>query len=130
MNLEGLVSELVAHGFAPDVAHAVPSWIDAAHARNQPQEAWARLYRDLLTPAHDFSLHLALYRACYGPDAPNRPDAPAWLPTPDVIDRANVTAFGRELGLSDYPALHRWSVLHPGRYWEHAIKRLGIRLRQ
>jgi acetyl-CoA synthetase len=54
---------------------------------------------------------------------------PAWLPTPEVIERANVTAVTRQLGLSDYPALHRWSIQNRTAYWSLVIERLGIRFR-
>src|SRR3954469_16110482 len=130
MDADALVAALVAHGTAPDVARAVPFWVDAARARGAPHEAWARLYREVLTPAHDFALHLSLYRRCYGLDDSAPLDGPAWLPTPDVIARANVTAAARDLGLADYPALHRWSVEDRGRYWQYVVERLGIRFRQ
>jgi acetyl-CoA synthetase len=55
---------------------------------------------------------------------------PAWLPSDDVIARANVTAVCRQLSLSDYPALHRWSVENREAYWKLVIDRLGIALRQ
>ena len=52
---------------------------------------------------------------------------PAWRPTPELIDRANVTAVARQLGLPDYPALHRWSIENRADYWALVIERLGIR---
>ncbi len=51
---------------------------------------------------------------------------PAWTPSPDVIAHANITAICRQLGLTDYPALHRWSIENRAAYWELVIKRLGI----
>jgi acetyl-CoA synthetase len=54
---------------------------------------------------------------------------PAWLPTPEVIERANVTAVARQLGLADYPALHRWSIENREAYWALVIERLGIHFR-
>ncbi|HWE38009.1 MAG TPA: AMP-binding protein, partial [Isosphaeraceae bacterium] len=56
--------------------------------------------------------------------------APAWTPSPDVVAAANVTAVCRELGLPDYPALHAWSVARRDRWWELAIRRLGVPLRR
>ena len=130
MDADPLVSGLLAHGVPPEAARGIPSLIEAACARNEPQEAWSRISRELLRPAHDFPLHLAVYERCYGSDTSNRLDGPAWLPTRDEIGRANVTACAAELGLGDSASLYRWSVEHRERYWQHAIERLGIRLRQ
>ncbi len=55
---------------------------------------------------------------------------PAWVPTPQVVEHANVTAACRLLGLADFPALHRWSIEHREAYWDLVIQRLGIRLGQ
>jgi acetyl-CoA synthetase len=64
------------------------------------------------------------------PDSTEQVDQPAWLPSPQVIERANVTAVCREFGLKDYSALHRWSVENREAYWDHTIARLGIRMRE
>jgi acetyl-CoA synthetase len=48
-------------------------------------------------------------------------------PTPEVIERANVTAVARQLHLSGYPALHRWSVENRPAYWALVVERLGVR---
>ena len=56
--------------------------------------------------------------------------AATWLPTADVIERANITAVCRQLGLADYPALHQWSVDNRREYWELVIQRLEIRFRR
>src|ERR1700722_11346332 len=129
MSTNSLVSEAIARGLASDIAQKIISWIDTAHERNEPQEAWARIYREVLTPAHNFSLHAWLYEKCYGADSLSRPTGPAWLPTRALIDRANVTEVGRQLGLADYPALHRWSIENRQAYWKLVIERLGIRFR-
>jgi len=67
---------------------------------------------------------------CSGRQAADRLDYPAWVPTSEIIENANVTALARELGLPDYPAMHRWSVKHREGYGRRAIERLGIRLLQ
>jgi len=55
---------------------------------------------------------------------------PAWRPTSDTVDRANITAACRDLGLPDYPAFHQWSIQNRQAYWELVIHRLGIQLRK
>src|SRR5690242_16456499 len=61
---------------------------------------------------------------------PSKPAEPAWLPSEEGIRRANVTAVCGQLGLADYPALHRWSIENREAYWKLVIERLGIKLRQ
>ena len=42
-----------------------------------------------------------------------------WLPSPDGIQRSNMTRFARMVGLEDepYEVLHRWSIAEPGAFW-------------
>lgn len=61
---------------------------------------------------------------------PSSPVVPAWTPTDEVIARANVTAVCRELGLPDYPKLHRWSVENREAYWQMVIERLEVRFHE
>ncbi len=49
-----------------------------------------------------------------------------WNPSREDVERANVTALGRELGLGSYDELHAWSVADRAAFWEAAIRRLGI----
>src|SRR5947208_2741135 len=126
MEPASIVSELLSKGIPPDVSTRVAAWLDNPRARNEPWEAWTRIYREVLTPAHDFSVHLALYEQCYATAASTRLDGPAWLPAPDVIARAHVTDFARQLGVGSFRCLHRWSVENREEYWRHVIERLGI----
>jgi acetyl-CoA synthetase len=50
-----------------------------------------------------------------------------WRPTPDVIERAQVTRLLRTVGVRDVAALHRRSVEDPEWYWTAVVKDLGIR---
>jgi acetyl-CoA synthetase len=49
-----------------------------------------------------------------------------WEPTPEEIERANVTRLARRLGCSDYHELHRLSVEEPERFWPALVDDLGI----
>jgi acetoacetyl-CoA synthetase len=50
-------------------------------------------------------------------------DRPIWQPSPERIERANLTAFARQVAeahgerLRDYGALRAWSVAHPELFW-------------
>jgi acetoacetyl-CoA synthetase len=54
----------------------------------------------------------------------NASPLPIWTPSPQRVASATITKFTREVNaryhsqLSDYPALHEWSVNQPERFWE------------
>jgi len=126
MNESQVILDMISHGVDRDVAMGAAGII----AHGPAEKAWAHVSQQVLTPAHDFALHLLLYDACYGENALLRSPGPAWFPSNDVIERANVTAAVRELGLADFPALHRWSVEHRADFWALAIRRLGVVFRE
>jgi acetyl-CoA synthetase len=49
-----------------------------------------------------------------------------WQPSPELIERANLTRLQRALGASDYHGLHRISIEEPDRFWPALIDDLGI----
>jgi acetyl-CoA synthetase len=49
-----------------------------------------------------------------------------WQPSPELIERANLTRLQRALGASDYHELHRISIEEPDRFWPVLIDDLGI----
>jgi acetyl-CoA synthetase len=49
-----------------------------------------------------------------------------WQPSPEFIDRANLTRLQRKLGAPDYHELHRISIEEPDRFWPALIDDLGI----
>jgi acetoacetyl-CoA synthetase len=59
---------------------------------------------------------------------------PAWMPSPDRIARARLTAFtewlAREQGrvFADYESLWRWSTAEPQDFWRAAWEFLGLRV--
>ena len=92
---------------------------------------WRRLVEgDLGTPSKvPFERHWTLWRETFAGRPATAPPPPAVLPTKERIERANVTALARELGLLDYAALHRWSVEHRDAFWERVVKVLGVPFR-
>ncbi|WP_373375959.1 AMP-binding protein [Cupriavidus nantongensis] len=50
----------------------------------------------------------------------------SWVPTPQVVESANVTALGRRLGAADYDALLAISTEAPERYWREVMQYCGI----
>ena len=53
-----------------------------------------------------------------------------WKPSPEQIERANVTRLMRRLGAGNYGELHRISVEEPDRFWPELVDDLGIEFSQ
>ncbi len=53
-----------------------------------------------------------------------------WQPSPELVERANVTRLMRRLGAADYTELHRISVEEPERFWPELVDDLGIEFSQ
>ena len=49
-----------------------------------------------------------------------------WRPSPELVERANVTRLARRLGAGGYPELHRISVEEPERFWPAVVEDLEI----
>ena len=49
-----------------------------------------------------------------------------WQPSPEQIERANLTRLQRVLGAGDYHELHQISIEEPDRFWPALIDDLGI----
>src|SRR5580704_18262041 len=53
-----------------------------------------------------------------------------WMPDPGSIAETNAGWLMRQAGVSDFDALHDWSVKNREAYWTAAIERLDIRWRR
>jgi acetyl-CoA synthetase len=96
--------------------------------RIDPQMArWINYVEDVRRrPETPFAEQWQRFSALSADRDPAAPPLPAWLPDPERLARANLSALARELGLPDYHALHRWSVEHRAEFWRRTIARLGI----
>ena len=130
MSRDSFISHLVNQGSDLNVARNLAELITNVPFRNQPEMIWKKIYRDYLTPDDDFRLHACLYEKCYGPNALSNSPGPAWFPTDDIINHANVTEVANQLQLAGYSALHEWSVRNREAYWELVLSRLNISLRK
>jgi acetyl-CoA synthetase len=104
--------------------------IDSALGRWDPARAWAHVSQLVLNQEYSFDAHrraweiaLAGWNEAQGPK-------PAWIPSEEVIERANVTALRRRLSLPDYAGLHQWSARNREAFWEMAVQQLGIHFRR
>lgn len=57
---------------------------------------------------------------------PAPPTGIVWRPGPDLLRTANVARLLAHAGVDCYAALHAWSVADIGRFWDVALKDLGI----
>src|SRR6188472_4474125 len=51
----------------------------------------------------------------------------AWTPTPDVIERAQLTKFMRQVGVSTWDELYQFSIRDVERFTEEVLKFLDIK---
>jgi acetyl-CoA synthetase len=49
-----------------------------------------------------------------------------WRPSPERVERANVTRLARKLGAADFHGLHAVSVAEPERFWPAVVEDLGL----
>lgn len=90
-------------------ARLAPRAVAAGRSHQQCWELWEETFRD--------------WPAEMGP-------RPIWTPSPADIARANLTEFMTAQGLSDLPALRRWSTTAPADFWSAVCRRLRIRWAQ
>ena len=56
--------------------------------------------------------------------------SPAWIPKQSDIDETNIAQALKNLQLTDYNALHHWSVENYQDFWRYTIEQLGITFKQ
>ncbi len=49
-----------------------------------------------------------------------------WRPTPEIVEKAQVTRLMRKHGLTTYDELVRWSIRDIDRFWKAALEDLGV----
>jgi acetyl-CoA synthetase len=88
-----------------------------------PNAAWGEFVRRIQSGRRPpFSDHWDAFREAYSGD----PVPMAWWPDPATRANSNLQSLLEELGLDDYPALHRFSVENREEFWTRVLARLGI----
>ncbi len=90
-------------------------------------ECWSAVTRDVLSPADPFPLHSLFYHAVFADWDDSQGPPPAWTPSPEVLERANITSVMNERGFGSYREFHEWSAAEREQFWEMIIGKLGIR---
>ena len=95
-----------------------------------PAACWNKISREILTTDHPFQLHRLIYQTVYrGWDAKKVP-SPAWIPQDEYIQQTNIAKLIKTLNLLSYDELHKWSVQNRSEFWDHMVRRLGIRFKR
>lgn len=92
---------------------------------------WAALVEGPLGEpgAVPFERHWRLWRDVFAGRPATAPPPMAYRPSKETVERANVTALARSLGLSSYEALHRWSATEREAFWGRVVRELNVPFR-
>jgi len=107
---------------AAELAEQINSLLD----QHGPAECWRQVAESVLTGDHPFEVHRYVHDALFDDWDKSVSPKPVWLPSAKVIERANLTALQKRLGLESYRQVHRWSVTNIEAFWELVIETLGI----
>ena len=89
---------------------------------------WRRITDEVLTPSHPFALHKLLHECAFSDwDSSREGPAPAWFPSDEQVQQANITGLMKELGIGFYLDFHAWSVQNRASFFELMVNRLNIR---
>ncbi len=93
-----------------------------------PSECWRRIIHEVLKPSHPFALHKLLHECSFSDwNTSHDGPAPAWFPSDEQVQRANITGLMEELGIGSYLDFHAWSVQNRTSFFELMVNRLNIR---
>lgn len=72
----------------------------------------------------------ALWKLAYANHQPSDGPCPIWSPTASSIAGSNIARLCKRFDLSNYWALHRWSVQEPGVFWRAMCEQLQVDFHQ
>ena len=98
------------------------------HQRDTQADRWRRYVKTVRQDSEiPFSDQWARYNEIFSDRDSKLPPPPAWLPDEERLERANITAVMRDVGVDNYADFHRWSTENRADFWDWVISRLGIR---
>ncbi len=118
--------QLTALGLGEQTAQRLTQQIREDNLPPNNGEAWRIVSR--LIHGQPFKVHHLYYQQIFADWDRSSDPPPAWIPSEQDIQGANVTLLMTELGLNTYEKLHEWSIRNPQLYWEHVITSLGVRM--
>jgi len=93
-------------------------------------ECWRKITQEVLSPNHPFQIHKLLHETVFSAWDSKEVPHPAWFPSDELMQTANIARLMRELNLNSYQELHAWSVQNRSDFWNLMIRKLRIRFNQ
>lgn len=87
---------------------------------------WRLLTQRVLSPELPVTVHQALFARNYADWDVERGPAPAWSPSADDIEKANLTRLMQRAGVTQLDQLAAWAAEDAGRFWLTMVDLLGI----
>lgn len=126
MKIALTLSQLHELGLADEAANQFLNELDLLTLHCPTSElAWQTISTKLL-PRYSFNLHLLLFTSLF-PNWHSHPEtAPAWLPSPALIETANITQWMKDLDLPDVKDFHEWTTENLSPFWGKVVEELDI----
>ena len=122
------LDQLIQCGLDKSGASKILQQVNPLLSSLSPPECWQRLADEVLTPSHPFALHKLLYESAFSDwDGSKHGPPPAWFPSDEQFQRANISRLMRELKIESYGDFHAWSVQNRADFFELIVDRLDIR---
>lgn len=130
MKLTITSEQLIQLGLNEEVAQDLIKQVnDLLGPIDTPDRAWALLSQKLL-PTLSFPIHLLLFSTLF-PNWHSEPEkAPAWMPTKNDLQSANISKLMNKWHLPDVKAFHAYTFSHFQAFWQHMIHQLNIILKK
>ncbi|MBM3238262.1 AMP-binding protein [Candidatus Poribacteria bacterium] len=130
MTKELKLEQLTERGLEEPVAVDMLRCINQLLSSLSASECWRKISQEVLTPHHPFQLHQFLYEIVFSAWDTQQGPPPAWFPSDELMQNANIAKLMRELKLNSYEELQAWSVQNCADFWNLMIQKLGIRFKQ
>ena len=122
------LEQLIQSGLDKSCASKILQQVNPLLSSLSPSECWQRLADEVLTPLHPFALHKLLHESVFSDsDGSKYGPSPAWFPSDEQVQRANITGLMRELRIESYGDFHAWSVENRAGFFDLMVERLDIR---
>ena len=116
------------HSLGIDLAEAkrLGAQINSLLSNANPEVIWQQVSQSVLRPNLPFQVHQYVCDAIFENWDDATSPRPMWSPTSEEINRSNIDSLRAQLSISDYNALHQWSVGNQEVFTKLTIERLGI----
>ncbi|MCK4776389.1 MAG: AMP-binding protein [Candidatus Krumholzibacteria bacterium] len=121
---------LLGAGASAEQAQIIQNRLQAVSEGTSDAETWFDLTRSVLDGSIPFAVHQIVFKTVFADWDHSQGPPPAWRPTPEDVDRSNITALCRQTGHSSFEDLFAWSLGARDEFWQAMIDALQIRFGQ